>query len=116
MIGKMAQFFQTFKIKERLQIVHSVHHFDFVYFPFFSSQVLFLICRKLTSQQMVNGTEVLKWLREILICRNKFLLKNKVDSAALLLKERVSLQNKTRTRDTTRLKQTMQSLCSLLEL
>lgn len=27
---------------------------------------------------MVNGTDVLKWLREILICRNKFLLKNKV--------------------------------------
>ncbi|MED6237242.1 hypothetical protein ATANTOWER_021251 [Ataeniobius toweri] len=26
---------------------------------------------------MVNRTEVLKWLREILICRNKFLLKNK---------------------------------------
>ncbi|XP_068507377.1 neurofibromin isoform X8 [Syngnathus scovelli] len=42
-----------------------------------SSQVLFLICRKLIGQQMVNGTEVLKWLREILICRNKFLLKNK---------------------------------------
>uniref|UniRef100_H3BYU9 Neurofibromin n=1 Tax=Tetraodon nigroviridis TaxID=99883 RepID=H3BYU9_TETNG len=45
-----------------------------------SSQVLFLICRRLTSQQMVNGTDVLKWLREILICRNKFLLKNKVRS------------------------------------
>lgn len=45
---------------------------------FFSSQVLFLICRKLIGQQLVNGTEVLKWLREILICRNKFLLKNKV--------------------------------------
>jgi len=45
---------------------------------FFSSQVLFLICRKLISQQIVNGTDVLKWLREILICRNKFLLKNKV--------------------------------------
>uniref|UniRef100_A0A668AWM9 Neurofibromin 1 n=1 Tax=Myripristis murdjan TaxID=586833 RepID=A0A668AWM9_9TELE len=42
-----------------------------------SSQVLFLICRKLIGHQMVNGTEVLKWLREILICRNKFLLKNK---------------------------------------
>ncbi|XP_061682385.1 neurofibromin isoform X5 [Syngnathoides biaculeatus] len=42
-----------------------------------SSQVLFLICRKLIGQQMVNGTEVLKWFREILICRNKFLLKNK---------------------------------------
>lgn len=43
-----------------------------------SSQVLSLICRKLIGQQIVNGTEVLKWLREILICRNKFLLKNKV--------------------------------------
>ncbi|KAM9732913.1 neurofibromin isoform 6-T6 [Menidia menidia] len=42
-----------------------------------SSQVLFLICRKLINQQIANGTEVLKWLREILICRNKFLLKNK---------------------------------------
>ncbi|KAM9801137.1 neurofibromin isoform 1-T1 [Neosynchiropus ocellatus] len=42
-----------------------------------SSQVLFLICRKLIGQQMVNGTEVLKWMREILICRNKFLHKNK---------------------------------------
>uniref|UniRef100_A0A674CRY8 Neurofibromin 1 n=1 Tax=Salmo trutta TaxID=8032 RepID=A0A674CRY8_SALTR len=43
-----------------------------------SSQVLFLICKKLIGHQMVNSTEVLKWLREILICRNKFLLKNKV--------------------------------------
>ncbi|KAM9452995.1 neurofibromin-like isoform 1-T1 [Salvelinus alpinus] len=42
-----------------------------------SSQVLFLICKKLIGHQMVNSTEVLKWLREILICRNKFLLKNK---------------------------------------
>jgi len=43
--------------------------------------VLFLICRKLIGQQIINGTEVLKWLREILICRNKFLLKNKVGPA-----------------------------------
>ncbi|KAG9265119.1 neurofibromin isoform X3 [Astyanax mexicanus] len=42
-----------------------------------SSQVLFLICKKLTGHQMINSTEILKWLREILICRNKFLLKNK---------------------------------------
>uniref|UniRef100_A0A8C4LYT1 Neurofibromin n=1 Tax=Equus asinus asinus TaxID=83772 RepID=A0A8C4LYT1_EQUAS len=46
-----------------------------------SSQMLFYICKKLTSQQMLSSTEILKWLREILICRNKFLLKNK-DSAA----------------------------------
>ncbi|GAA6097375.1 neurofibromin isoform X1 [Tachysurus ichikawai] len=42
-----------------------------------SSQVLFLICKKLIGHQMINSTEILKWLREILICRNKFLLKNK---------------------------------------
>uniref|UniRef100_A0A452UIG5 Neurofibromin n=1 Tax=Ursus maritimus TaxID=29073 RepID=A0A452UIG5_URSMA len=46
-----------------------------------SSQMLFYICKKLTSHQMLSSTEILKWLREILICRNKFLLKNK-DSAA----------------------------------
>uniref|UniRef100_W5MBC0 Neurofibromin n=1 Tax=Lepisosteus oculatus TaxID=7918 RepID=W5MBC0_LEPOC len=43
-----------------------------------SSQVLFFICKKLIGHQMINSTEILKWLREILICRNKFLLKNKV--------------------------------------
>uniref|UniRef100_A0A8C8RKE5 Neurofibromin n=1 Tax=Pelusios castaneus TaxID=367368 RepID=A0A8C8RKE5_9SAUR len=42
-----------------------------------SSQMLFYICKKLTGHQMLNSTEILKWLREILICRNKFLLKNK---------------------------------------
>lgn len=40
--------------------------------------MLFYICKKLTSHQMLSSTEILKWLREILICRNKFLLKNKV--------------------------------------
>lgn len=45
-----------------------------------SSQVLFLICKKLIGHQMINSTEILKWLREILICRNKFLLKNKVSA------------------------------------
>ncbi|XP_074869403.1 neurofibromin isoform X2 [Carettochelys insculpta] len=42
-----------------------------------SSQMLFYICKKLTGHQMLSSTEILKWLREILICRNKFLLKNK---------------------------------------
>ncbi|XP_043910571.1 neurofibromin isoform X1 [Protopterus annectens] len=42
-----------------------------------SSQVLLYICKTLIGQQLVNSTEILKWLREILICRNKFLLKNK---------------------------------------
>ncbi|KAG7483656.1 hypothetical protein MATL_G00040740 [Megalops atlanticus] len=47
-----------------------------------SSQVLFFICKKLIGHQMINSTEILKWLREILICRNKFLLRNK-ESATL---------------------------------
>ncbi|XP_046876380.1 neurofibromin-like [Hypomesus transpacificus] len=42
-----------------------------------SSQVLFFLCKKLIGHQMINSTEILKWLREILICRNKFLLRNK---------------------------------------
>ncbi|XP_064425136.1 neurofibromin [Latimeria chalumnae] len=47
-----------------------------------SSQVLSYICKKLIAHQLLNSTEILKWLREILICRNKFLLKNK-ESATL---------------------------------
>ncbi|XP_068124582.1 neurofibromin isoform X3 [Hyperolius riggenbachi] len=47
-----------------------------------SSQMIFYICKKLIGHQMLNSTEVLKWLREILICRNKFLLKNKECAAA----------------------------------
>ncbi|KAF4082358.1 hypothetical protein AMELA_G00150410 [Ameiurus melas] len=46
-----------------------------------SSQVLYFICSRLIGHQQINSTEVLKWLREILICRNKFLLRNK-DRAA----------------------------------
>uniref|UniRef100_A0A452IVP7 Neurofibromin n=1 Tax=Gopherus agassizii TaxID=38772 RepID=A0A452IVP7_9SAUR len=46
-----------------------------------SSQMLFYICKKLTGHQMLSSTEILKWLREILICRNKFLLKNKVSKS-----------------------------------
>lgn len=42
-----------------------------------SSQVLYFICKKLFGHQLINSTEILKWLREILICRNKFLLRNK---------------------------------------
>ncbi|KAG8587296.1 hypothetical protein GDO81_005630 [Engystomops pustulosus] len=47
-----------------------------------SSQMIFYISKKLTVHQMLNSTEVLKWLREILICRNKFLLKYKESAAA----------------------------------
>ncbi|KAM6466311.1 neurofibromin isoform 3-T3 [Liasis olivaceus] len=46
-----------------------------------SSQMLFCICKRLTSNQILSSTEILKWLREILICRNKFLLKNKESTA-----------------------------------
>nr|XP_056721569.1 neurofibromin isoform X2 [Euleptes europaea] len=42
-----------------------------------SSQMLFCICKRLTTNQIISSTEILKWLREIMICRNKFLLKNK---------------------------------------
>ncbi|XP_058804864.1 neurofibromin [Phymastichus coffea] len=42
-----------------------------------SSQVLFSISQKLIQHQIVNYTDILKWLREILICRNVFLSQNK---------------------------------------
>ncbi|XP_013381612.1 neurofibromin-like [Lingula anatina] len=42
-----------------------------------SSQVLFSISQKLIQHQIVNYTEILKWLREILICRNNFLQRHK---------------------------------------
>jgi hypothetical protein len=42
---------------------------------------------------MLSSTEILKWLREILICRNKFLLKNKVSTVTFSFgfRDRVSL-------------------------
>ncbi|XP_078047800.1 neurofibromin 1 [Augochlora pura] len=42
-----------------------------------SSQVLFSISQKLIQHQIVNYTCILKWLREILICRNAFLAQHK---------------------------------------
>ncbi|XP_065570505.1 neurofibromin-like isoform X3 [Artemia franciscana] len=42
-----------------------------------SSQVLFSICQKLIQHQIVNYTEILKWLREILVCRNQFLQRHR---------------------------------------
>ncbi|KAK7488237.1 hypothetical protein BaRGS_00020544 [Batillaria attramentaria] len=41
-----------------------------------SSQVSFYISQRLIQHQIVNYTEILKWLREILICRNRFLQKH----------------------------------------
>lgn len=42
-----------------------------------SSQVLFSISQKLIQHQILNYTDILRWLREILICRNAFLSRNK---------------------------------------
>lgn len=42
-----------------------------------SSQVLFSISQKLIQHQIMNYTEILKWLRQILICRNAFLSRHK---------------------------------------
>ncbi|XP_012282166.1 neurofibromin isoform X3 [Orussus abietinus] len=42
-----------------------------------SSQVLFSISQKLIQHQIVNYTDILKWLREILMRRNAFLSQNK---------------------------------------
>lgn len=42
-----------------------------------SSQVLFSISQKLIQHQIVNYTEILKWLREVLKCRNAFLQRHK---------------------------------------
>ncbi|XP_077293081.1 neurofibromin 1 [Arctopsyche grandis] len=42
-----------------------------------SSQVLFSISQKLIQHQIMNYTDILRWLREILKCRNAFLLRHK---------------------------------------
>ena len=42
-----------------------------------SSQVLFSISQKLIQHQILNYTEILKWLHEILLCRNEFLQRHK---------------------------------------
>lgn len=42
-----------------------------------SSQVLFSISQKLIQHQIMNYTDILKWLREILVCRNAFLLRHR---------------------------------------
>ena len=42
-----------------------------------SSQVLFSISQKLIQHQIVNYTDILRWLREVLTCRNSFLLRHR---------------------------------------
>ncbi|KAJ0182942.1 hypothetical protein K1T71_000918 [Dendrolimus kikuchii] len=42
-----------------------------------NSQVLYNISQKLIQRQICNYREVLRWLRDILTCRNEFLAKNK---------------------------------------
>ncbi|XP_050358352.1 neurofibromin-like isoform X2 [Nymphalis io] len=56
----------------------------------FSSQVLYNISQKLIQRQIGNYREVLRWLRDVLTCRNEFLAKHKeyanVGSQILLCK------------------------------
>lgn len=42
-----------------------------------SSQVLFSMSQKLIQHQIVNYTDILKWMRKILECRNQFLKKHR---------------------------------------
>lgn len=42
-----------------------------------SSQVMFSISQKLIQHQIANYTDVLKWLKEIMMCRNTFLQRHK---------------------------------------
>lgn len=51
-----------------------------VSFSVCSSQVLFSISQKLIQRQLVNYTEILKWLRDILVCRNTFLQKHSANA------------------------------------
>jgi hypothetical protein len=62
-----------FNVKEStfLQLQHFVHVCSC------SSQVLFTISQKLIQHQIMNYTDILKWLRDILMCRNAFLFRHK---------------------------------------
>jgi len=42
-----------------------------------SSQVLFSMSQKLIQHQILNYTDILKWMRDILVCRNQFLLRHR---------------------------------------
>ena len=39
--------------------------------------MLFSTTQKLIQHQIINYTDILKWLREVLVCRNTFLLKHR---------------------------------------
>ena len=52
-------------------------HFNSLFICTCSSQVLFSISQKLIQHQIMNYTDILKWLRDILMCRNAFLLRHK---------------------------------------
>jgi hypothetical protein len=52
------------------------HNFHILHIFLYSSQVLFSISQKLIQHQIINYTEILKWLQEILVCRNGFLMKH----------------------------------------
>ena len=42
-----------------------------------SSQVLFSMSQKLIQHQILNYTDILKWMRDILVCRNQFLYRHR---------------------------------------
>lgn len=50
---------------------------DDVFVTFNSSQVLFSISQKLIQHQIVSYTDILRWLREVLTCRNLFLMRHR---------------------------------------
>ncbi|XP_064619782.1 neurofibromin-like isoform X5 [Lineus longissimus] len=69
---------------EALLVLHQPEHIDLWNpeapintFWDVSSQVVFTISQKLIQHQIYNYTEILRWLREILICRNQFLNRHK---------------------------------------
>ncbi|OUC44790.1 hypothetical protein D917_08826, partial [Trichinella nativa] len=44
---------------------------------YISSQLLFYICQKLLQFQLANFSETLRWLRQLLVYRNLYLLSNR---------------------------------------
>lgn len=57
--------------------IYEYFHFNSSLICTCSSQVLFSISQKLIQHQIMNYTDILKWLRDILMCRNAFLLRHK---------------------------------------
>ncbi|KAI5706129.1 hypothetical protein M8J75_005102 [Diaphorina citri] len=68
--------------QEAMEALLILHHPDKIRMwnpeaPINTSQVLFAISQKLIQHQIENYTDILKWLRQILICKNQFLTNHK---------------------------------------